>query len=279
MKINQDLAVSTDQILLVPYDAHHVGRYHRWMQDEDLREATASDLLTLEEEYENQQSWRTAHDKLTFIICQPATTPAVTSPTSSAGIFAGEDDIETRMVGDVNLFLTRDDDNDDEEEDSILGNGDTSGFGGIKGEIDIMIAAPEHRRKGHGEAAVRAFLWFLGGNLKSILDEYAVISSSSSSHSHSASPAAGNGAVTKQETNKVPRGKEKKPILKKLVAKINAENQGSIRLFENLGFRRDGEVNYFGEVSMVLVDFLAFGLDGNKDSYRECFYDRSQLKN
>ncbi|RWA03124.1 hypothetical protein EKO27_g11980, partial [Xylaria grammica] len=79
MRVNENLAISTPQVLLVPYDPHHVGRYHQWMQNEDLREATASDLLTLEEEYENQQSWRTAHDKLTFIVCQPA----AASPTSA----------------------------------------------------------------------------------------------------------------------------------------------------------------------------------------------------
>jgi hypothetical protein len=36
-----------------------------------MQEATASERLTLEEEYENQESWRASHDKLTFIICEP----------------------------------------------------------------------------------------------------------------------------------------------------------------------------------------------------------------
>lgn len=29
-----DVAISTPKVLLVPYDAHHVGRYHAWMQDD-----------------------------------------------------------------------------------------------------------------------------------------------------------------------------------------------------------------------------------------------------
>ncbi|KAI1351812.1 acetyltransferase domain-containing protein [Xylaria sp. FL0043] len=277
MRVNEDLAISTSRILLVPYDAHHVQRYHQWMQDEDLREATASDLLTLEEEYENQQSWRTAHDKLTFIVCQPATltsTSAVTSEVDAdAAIFAGEDDAEARMVGDVNLFLTPDDDEEEEGEDQDHVSDEDKGEKGanserkersdVKGEIDIMIASPEHRRKGCGEAAVRAFLRFLVRHHGAILEEYGAGSSASSVKSSSI---------------------VRNVRLKRLVAKINADNAGSIRLFEKVGFHRHGQPNYFNEVTMVLSDFLPLANGtGSEDevdrrSYRECFYDRSRLK-
>ncbi|KAI1284435.1 acetyltransferase domain-containing protein [Xylaria sp. FL0933] len=274
MRVNEDLAISTSKILLVPYDAHHVQQYHQWMQDEDLREATASDLLTLEEEYENQQSWRTAHDKLTFIVCEPATLTSTSTVTSEvdadAAIFAGEDDAEERMVGDVNLFLTPDDNDEEEGEDhEHAGNGEKGANSeskersDVKGEIDIMIASPEHRRKGCGEAAVRAFLRFLVRHQGAILEEYGTASSASFSKS-----------------SRIVRNVR----LKRLVAKINADNTGSIRLFEKVGFRRHGEPNYFNEVSMVLEDFLPLvngtGSEDEVDrrSYRECFYDRSRLK-
>ncbi|KAI8946212.1 acetyltransferase domain-containing protein [Xylaria longipes] len=261
MRVNENTAISTSKILLVPYDARHVERYHEWMQNESLREATASDLLTLEEEYENQQSWRTAHDKLTFIVCQPAAISGKTDTTASGVIRAGEDDAPLRMVGDVNLFLTPlDDDDEDGSTNGTKEEKDDTRY--VKGEIDIMIAAPEHRRRGLGGAAVRAFLEFLARNHADIMGEYI--------------GAAG----------------IKTAKIKRLVAKIHAGNAGSIRLFGNLGFRRDGDPDYFNEISMVL-DFppssptTGIGDDGMVSGgtgseahvigYRECFYDRSRL--
>ncbi|KAI0438540.1 acetyltransferase domain-containing protein [Xylaria telfairii] len=244
MRVNENTAIHTSKILLVPYDAHHVGRYHEWMQNETLREATASDLLSLEEEYENQQSWRTAHDKLTFIVCLPA------AGTDSGVICAGDEDAPLRMVGDVNLFLTPLDDDSGDGEVGV--NGSKEERDEIKGEIDIMIAAPEHRRKGLGEAAVRAFLRYLTENHNSVMEEYL--------------QAAGMKAAR----------------IKRLVAKIHATNAGSIRLFGNLRFRRDGDPDYFGEISM-LADFPPpiagiGGGDGDDGlGYRECFYDRARL--
>ncbi|KAI1174010.1 acetyltransferase domain-containing protein [Nemania sp. FL0916] len=273
MRVNEHTAISTSRILLVPYGAHHVERYHEWMQDEVLREATASDPLTLEEEYENQQSWRTAHDKLTFIVCQRANNGATrdinaSETTSSAPpvVYAGEDDAPCRMVGDVNLFLTpcdteeeeEDGDNHDRDDKDGNENKDTNSAEArnLQGEIDIMIASSGHRRSGLGTAAVCAILLYLTTHHDAVIREYSSVSSTSSSSSTTAR-------------------------LKQLVAKTNADNAASIRLFSNLGFRRAGEPNYFNEIAMVAEFPLSSTRvveEGGEKGYAECLYDRSRLK-
>ncbi|KAI8630175.1 hypothetical protein F5Y19DRAFT_56728 [Xylariaceae sp. FL1651] len=291
MRINENIAISTPKVLLVPYDAHLVGRYHEWMQNDELREATASDLLTLDEEYENQQSWRVASDKLTFILCkpvQPDADEAASERYDMPTVYAGEVDMPSRMIGDVNLFLTPCDDEMEniavEEETDEADEKNTCCY--CKGEIDIMIAAPETRRKGIGKAAVRALLQFLAKNYDAIMSEYSaglLPSPHPSSPDAVPTPASdghgegGGGAGTKANAPKA--------RLAKLVAKVHAENVGSIRLFEQLNFRQDGGPNYFNEVQLVLpwdvptpewAPALAFQ-ESNSYGYREAAYDRSRL--
>ncbi|KAI0398362.1 acetyltransferase domain-containing protein [Xylariaceae sp. FL0594] len=266
-------------------------------EESDLREATASELLTLEEEYENQTSWRTARDKLTFIVCLPlplpltsTSTSSPSSPSTTAVVHAGEADTPDRMVGDINLFLTPSDS--DPNNDAIISSCD--------GEIDIMIASPQHRGRGLGEAAVRAFIRYLSLNQEKIMSEYSSSSSSPPFQSQEEIPSTTSDPEEKEGQGEGDQGAK----IKRLVAKINADNEASIRLFETLGFAREGEPNYFNEVSMVLEDFASVALaregreeiasgspaeiggkvdgegetNGDAGYYRELHYDRSRLK-
>lgn len=113
--------------------------------------------MTLEEEYENQQSWRTSSDKLTFIVCAPLTQDI--SP-----IKAGTADADALMRGDINFFLYPFEAGEEEEP------ADTQGW--VTGEVDVMIASPSHRGQGLGRAAVCALLVYLQKHIDGILAEY-----------------------------------------------------------------------------------------------------------
>lgn len=167
----------------------------------------------MEEEYENQESWRESHDKLTFILCNPV----ATRDTPESFVQAGEVDSPDQMIGDINFFLYPED---DEPEDGRA-DADTAHPSYCVGEIDIMIASQNHRGKGLGKAAVSTFLHYIWSNRAAILREYQT---------------------------------EAQPELKFLMAKIKATNAHSIALFRSLGFEQEGDVNYFGEVKLVLHD-------------------------
>ena len=218
------VAVATAGVLLVPYDRRHVPTYHDWMEDEAVRAATASDRLTLEEEYENQESWRAAADKLTFILCQPVASVS----SGSEEIIGGVNDAPDRMVGDINFFLTPFEEEDDEDANANDNKErSTSDVPLYSGEVDVMIARLEHRRQGFGRAAVTAFLYYiLRSKRDAILAEAA-------------------GAEGTETSTPSP------PQLKQLVVKIQATNAASISLFKSLGFEQKGDVNYFGEVELV----------------------------
>lgn len=53
MKQNQNFELRGNHVILIPYRKEHVPKYHKWMESSELREATASERLTLEEEARN----------------------------------------------------------------------------------------------------------------------------------------------------------------------------------------------------------------------------------
>ncbi|GAA6214490.1 N-acetyltransferase 9 isoform X2 [Lates japonicus] len=120
MKINENTLLEGHRVVLVPYNADHVPRYHAWMKSPELQQLTASEPLTLEQEYDMQRSWREDNDKCTFIILdkQRWADPSVEE--------------EQCMVGDVNIFLT------DSTDPSLA-------------ELEIMIAEPSYRGRGIGK--------------------------------------------------------------------------------------------------------------------------------
>lgn len=129
MRLNAQTVVIAEKVLLVPYGKHHVEKYHSWMENEEIRELTASLPLSIDEEYQMQQTWLNDPDKCTFIIL------------SRAKFEQTHDEIQS-MIGDVNLFLNDPDDSQ-------------------CGEIEIMIAESVARQKGFGIETLCTFFRYV----------------------------------------------------------------------------------------------------------------------
>ncbi|KAL6094612.1 nat9 [Pungitius sinensis] len=127
MKINANTLLEGNKVVLVPYTAEHVPRYHEWMKSPELQQLTASEPLTLDQEYDMQRSWRDDDDKCTFIILDKQRWAD------------GSVEEEQCMVGDVNVFLT-------DPADPTLA------------ELEIMIAEPGHRGQGVGKEVTRMMM-------------------------------------------------------------------------------------------------------------------------
>ena len=73
MRENSNLQIVGAKVDLVPYRRKHVEKYHNWMLSSLLLEQTASEPLTLQEEYEMQQKWfvsltHSLTQSLTFVL-------------------------------------------------------------------------------------------------------------------------------------------------------------------------------------------------------------------
>ncbi|KAL4890948.1 GNAT domain-containing protein [Aspergillus ambiguus] len=221
MLLNAETAISTSTVLLVPYSKWHVPRYHEWMKDEEIQEATASEPLSIEEEYTMQQSWRQDPDKLTFIVCLP--TPSAQQAQGIPDPLSAEDDSPERMVGDINLFLRVDDGEEGDSDPQIIG------------EIELMIAEKKNQRKGFGRAALLAFLRYIVDHEKDILTEFVNRDTMASELLSTRASAAWKFSC--------------------LSVKIGQANVRSLALFESVRFAKVAdEPNYFGEFELRRTD-------------------------
>ncbi|KAE9588940.1 hypothetical protein Lal_00012633 [Lupinus albus] len=131
-KEGMDLSLEGEKVILVPYMDSHVLNYHHWMQNPSLLQSTASEPLSLLQEYQMQLSWSQDSNKETFIVLD--------KDLVVGDFLHGQPHLEA-MVGDVNIFMN------DLDDPHIA-------------EIEIMIAEPNSRGKGLGKESVMMMMAF-----------------------------------------------------------------------------------------------------------------------
>ncbi|KAM7271128.1 hypothetical protein ACFE04_030342 [Oxalis oulophora] len=136
-KRKMGLSLEGEKVILVPYMKSHVPKYHLWMQDSALLEATGSEPLTLDQEYQMQLSWSLDPQKQTFIVLDKELVE---------GKFVHGDPHVEAMVGDVNLYM------------NDLDNPNMA-------EVEIMIAETKGRGKGLGKESVLMMMAYAVENL------------------------------------------------------------------------------------------------------------------
>jgi RimJ/RimL family protein N-acetyltransferase len=166
MRLNYETCIVGERCVLVPYRKEHVAQYHSWMQDSALLEATGSEPLSLEQEYEMQEQWRDDEEKCTFIIVARNNPGCIWNSysvtTEETDDFSDENWIQKSlpaMVGDVNLFLSpeENDDMDGEDQDNkaitVVDEISKKYSPKYQAELDIMVAESNHRGQGIGREA------------------------------------------------------------------------------------------------------------------------------
>ncbi|KAN0066581.1 hypothetical protein ACQY0O_000675 [Thecaphora frezii] len=246
MRINRETVLVGKRVVLVPYRRQHVPIYHEWMQDPTIQQQTASEPLTLEQEYEMQQTWARDEDKLTFIILAQPTEHGAAPTTSVEELVK-----RCKMVGDVNIFFNDSvpdgpgsEDSDDETElDTPLA---SPSLGPVRkvydAECEIMIADQAYRRQGLAREALQLLFHYVTADPTP----------------RPPSPLQDDARNDDEREGKEDEGEEDEvgdmlPIPASwLTCKISTDNHASIGLFTSLGFVKMRESEVWNEVEMRL---------------------------
>jgi RimJ/RimL family protein N-acetyltransferase len=145
MLLNENVSIEGQTCVLVPYTKDLVEQYHSWfVNDKELLELTGSELLTIDEEYDNQESWRTDDSKLTFLIRDKTRSDRL-------------------LCGDINAFFSQYFESDWHDLECA-----SPTATGLVAEINLMIAEKECRRKGIAREAVYMFSNYILTNMKNV---------------------------------------------------------------------------------------------------------------
>ena len=142
MRLNENMVLIGKVVILVPYKKHHVIKYHNWMKSKELLEKTASEPLTLNEEFEMQEKWWKDEDKCTFILLNK--TVLTNNNQNNKNIFdsliSRESELSS-LTGDVNMFLNLE-------------------MARQEAELEVMVAEAQWRGIGLGKEAIKILIYF-----------------------------------------------------------------------------------------------------------------------
>lgn len=211
------------------------------MSDPELRDLTASEPLTLQEEYEMQQTWQKDEDKLTFIILSRQAEdglPIIDGHNTQDFHLSPEDPRITAlpMVGDVNLFLkgVR------PRVVAGLAMARQEWQDEFEVEVEIMIAEKDFRRKGLALETLLLLLTYATGQYSAFIPGNAGPTSHCQLRPY----------LEYIQLTQSPPSLTSIVAPDRLVSRISDTNEPSIRLFEKLGFRIVKTVEVFHEVEM-----------------------------
>jgi RimJ/RimL family protein N-acetyltransferase len=252
MLLNYETVIVGERCVLVPYRPQHVPTYHSWMQDPDLLQATASEPLTLQEEFEMQSSWRDDPNKCTCIVLdrascmfRPASSDGSHRPPPSSDDVRGDDTKSSplplvvlqddgdddddgfvernlhAMAGDVNLFLSQEDPTEDDP-DCASGTGDNAQV--PNDAEDIQMPARYHATAGT-QAEIDIMI---------------------------ADPAFRGRGLGREACELMLRYGAQRLGVRRFFCKIQESNVASLQLFKSMGFAQCGYAECFREVELEL---------------------------
>ncbi|KHG25015.1 N-acetyltransferase 9-like protein [Gossypium arboreum] len=143
------VSLEGQKVIMVPYMEAHVPKYHLWMQDPALLQATGSEPLSLQQEYDMQLSWN--QDPLTWFSTEKTFIVLDKEMVGENVLFWTDLELmvndDPAMVGDVNIYMN---DLDDPQ----------------LAEIEIMIAELKSRGKGLGKESVLMMMAYAVQNFR-----------------------------------------------------------------------------------------------------------------
>jgi hypothetical protein len=230
------------------------------MSSEEIQKQTASEPLTLAEEYEMQRSWQADEDserrRCGDYFCLNTYSSSTRTELTFIVLARGEEQVESpsevlkscTMAGDVNLFVSERHQEDDESEQHATP--------AIDAELEVMIAGETEKPVlcSSSDVSLAQYTIVLSSSESEwrkkglALEALSLLMHYASNYPTPTPPSATPSNATSPSSKYLPLPSGA------FLVKIGVENEPSIRLFERLGFQEVKRSTIWNEVEMRPVD-------------------------